>query len=187
MTGDLAPTLGEMGTLVGIFKSVRILVTSLAEALPDDNGAQEGTENAPADSDAIDGDDDVDDDDEDEDELEGQTKLDPDDPRVVRATYGMPDSNTHVLDIGPITQEAWASMLLSAKSVLWIDAIGAVEYQDFCAGSQALLDALMPDDSEDNDTDVMDAENMKDTGEDGDGEKSSGRPTVALVGERCWC
>ena len=70
------------------------------------------------------------------------------DPRVVREAYGMPPSLSHVLDIGPMTQETWAKELNRAQSVLWLQPVGAVAHQDFAAGSQALLDALVPEDDE---------------------------------------
>jgi hypothetical protein len=84
---------------------------------------------------------------EEEEEEEGE-KLPANDPRVVREAYGMPPSLSHVLDIGPMTQETWAKELNRARSVLWLQPVGAVAHQDFAAGSQALLDALVPEDDE---------------------------------------
>ena len=93
------------------------------------------------------GEEDEDEDEEDMEEEEGET-FSPDDPRFIRELYGMPPSVSHTLDIGPLTQENWAKELLRAKSVLWLDPVGSVAHQDFAAGSQALLDALLPDDEE---------------------------------------
>ena len=84
---------------------------------------------------------------EEEEEEEGE-RLPPNDPRVVRELHGMPPSNSYVLDIGPMTQEAWAKELSRAKSVMWLDPVGSVAHSDFAAGSQALLEALMPEDEE---------------------------------------
>jgi 3-phosphoglycerate kinase len=178
-TGNLPPTTRDDGNFEVEYAGEvsEFVVTPLEPASAENTGSVEGTENAPAGTTEEEGDEDEDEDDELE---EGEAKLAPDDPRVVRALYGMPASKAHVLDIGPSTQEAWAQALSSAKSVLWIGALGAVEYQDFCAGSQALLDALMPEDGE-GDAEEAGAE------EDKVGGGATGalvKPIVTLVGGR---
>jgi 3-phosphoglycerate kinase len=150
------------------------LISGSAETADDAVGIENGRAGGAEEEDG-------DEDEEEDDELEdGEAKLAPDDPRVVRASFGMPASNVHVLDIGPSTQEAWAQALSGVKSVLWIGALGAVEYQDFCAGSQAVLDALMPEDGE-GDADETDADQ---TAGDGGVAMPWVKPTVTLVGER---
>ena len=142
--GDVAPTSAAAGNYEVEYSGevTEYAVTPLVAPV-EEVGEGEGEESAPV---VEEEEDDEDEEDEDEDEEESE-KLAPDDPRVIRGEYGMPPSLLHTLDIGPLTQETWAKELQRATSVLWLDPVGCVAHGDFAAGSQALLDALAPEES----------------------------------------
>ena len=181
VVGDVAPNVQFGGNYEAEYSGEvsEYIVKPLVQV--DTNNAEDGNSGQESSSGAAEADDEEEEEEEEEEEIEGEAKLAPDDPRVIRDSYGMPPRKLHILDIGPSTQEAWGQELKRAKSVLWIGAIGAVEYQDFCAGSQALLDALVPENA-DEDIDGADAENNElDAVEAGN--NSNTKPTTVLCGK----
>ena len=63
-------------------------------------------------------------------------------PLSGRATWGIPERDMNILDIGPETQERYADIIRSAQYVLWTGSVGEIQHVEGQGGTSAILDAM---------------------------------------------